>query len=141
MNACVVAVFPVKTEPKPGVSTKHMPEDSKGLGTNTSAPSTALLFSGFRSSVTLECVEGGKQGRGAVALVVVGHGTAAAFFHGQPRLGAVQSRNLAFLVGAQHHGVFRRVQVEAYDVLHLLGEFRIATEFESSHQVRLQPVS
>jgi len=52
MNACVVAVFPVKTEPKPGVSTKHIPEDNKGLGTKTSAPSTAFVFSGFSSSVT-----------------------------------------------------------------------------------------
>ena len=28
----MVAVFPVKTEPKPGVSTKHMPEDNKRAG-------------------------------------------------------------------------------------------------------------
>src|SRR5437867_814918 len=40
------------TEPRPGVSTKHMPFKSNGLGTNTSTPATPFLFCGFFSSVT-----------------------------------------------------------------------------------------
>jgi len=49
MNACVVAVFPVKTEPKPGVSTKHMPDDNKGWAQILRAIHGFLVF-GFSSS-------------------------------------------------------------------------------------------
>ena len=38
----------------------------------------------------VEDVEGGEQGRRAVALVVVGHGAGAAFLHRQAGLGAVE---------------------------------------------------
>jgi len=40
-------------------------------------------------------VEGGEQGGGTVALVVVGHGGAASFLHRQTGLGAIESLPLA----------------------------------------------
>ena len=50
-------------------------------------------------------IEGGEQGGGAVALVVVGHGGAASFLHRQTGLGATQGLDLALLVEAEHDGV------------------------------------
>src|SRR5260370_2536903 len=46
----------------------------------------------------VEDVEGGKQGGGAVTLVVVGHGAAFAGLHGQARPGAVARLHLPILV-------------------------------------------
>ena len=48
----VVIVFPAKTEPMPGVSTRHIPEERSGLGRKTSTASTPSLFSEFLSSET-----------------------------------------------------------------------------------------
>ena len=45
-------MFLVNTDPNPGVSTRHMPADSIGLGTKTSTPFTPLVFSGLCSSET-----------------------------------------------------------------------------------------
>ena len=64
----------------------------------------------------VEHVERGEQGGGAVALVVVGHGAAAALLHRQPRLGAVERLDLALLVDRQHDGMRRRIDVEADDL-------------------------
>ncbi len=85
-------------------------------------------------------VQSGKQRGRTVALIVVGHGAAAALLHGQAGLGAVQSLNLALLVGAQHHGMLRRIQIQAHDVLQFLGELGIAAKLEGSHLMRLQPM-
>ena len=46
-------------------------------------------------------IERREQGRGAVALVVMGHACAQTSFHRQTRLGSVQRLNLALLVAAQ----------------------------------------
>src|SRR3954451_17963228 len=64
----------------------------------------------------VEDVEGGEQRGGAMALVVVGHGAGAALLQGQAGLGAVERLDLALLVDRQHHGMGRRVNVEADDV-------------------------
>ena len=45
--------------------------------------------------LAVEDVEGGEQGRGAMALIIVGHRAATAALHWQPRLGAVERLNLA----------------------------------------------
>src|ERR1700730_11305707 len=67
-------------------------------------------------------VERGKQRRGAVALIIMGHGSGAAFLQRQARLGPVECLNLAFLVDGQHKRPLRRVEVKADDVLDLNGE-------------------
>src|SRR3954469_5846378 len=61
-------------------------------------------------------VEGGKQGRGAIALVIVGHRTAAALFHRQARLCPVKRLNLALFVDRQDDGMLGRIDVEPDDV-------------------------
>src|SRR5712692_7504246 len=48
--------------------------------------------------LAFEHIEGGKERRGAVALVVVGHGTGPALLHGKFRLGTVERLDLALLV-------------------------------------------
>ena len=90
--------------------------------------------------LALQDVEGGEQGGGAVALVVVGHGGAASLLHRQAGLGAIEGLDLALLVEAEHDGVGRRIDIETDDFLELLGEFGIVGELERAHPMRLQPV-
>jgi len=78
--------------------------------------------------LSLKDIESGEQGCRTVALVIVGHGSAAPLFHRQ--LGAVESLDLAFLIDAEHHGVGQRIDIEADDLLELLGEFGIVGELK-----------
>lgn len=50
---------------------------------------------------------------------------AAASFHRQTRLGAIQRLDLAFLIDRQHHGVLGRIDVEPDDLVRFLGKARI----------------
>jgi hypothetical protein len=90
--------------------------------------------------LAFEDIEGGEQGGGAVALVIMGHGGAAPLLHRQSRLGAVESLDLAFLVDAEDHGMRRRIDVEADDILELVGEFGVVGDFEGAHPMRLKPL-
>ena len=63
--------------------------------------------------LAFEDVEGGKQGGGAVALVIVCHRGAAPLLHWQPGLGAVERLDLAFLVDAKDHGMDRWIDIKA----------------------------
>ncbi len=71
---------------------------------------------------SLQHVERGEQRGGAVTLVIMGHGASPAALHRQAGLGAVKRLDLAFLVDRENHGVGRRIDVEANDVLELGGE-------------------
>ena len=57
----------------------------------------------------VQYIEGGEQGRGAVALVVMRHRAAATLLHGQAWLSAVQRLDLALFIDRQHDGVGRRI--------------------------------
>ncbi len=83
-------------------------------------------------------VEGGEQRGCAVALVVVGHGLAAAFFHWQTGLGAVQSLYLTLLIDAEHQCVLGWIEVETDDIFELSGELRIIADLEAFHSMWLQ---
>ena len=61
-------------------------------------------------------IERGEQGGDVVALVIMGHGAAFAGFEWEPGLGAIERLDLRLLVDGQHHGVHRRIHVEADDV-------------------------
>ena len=74
----------------------------------------------------------------AVALVIVGHGAAFSGLQGQAGLGAVERLNLALLVDRQHHGMGRRVHVEADDVLDLRGEGGVVGLLEGADAVGLE---
>jgi hypothetical protein len=88
----------------------------------------------------LKSIESGEQRRRSVALVVVRHGAGPAAFQRQAGLGTVQSLNLAFLVAAQHQGVFRRIQIQTDNVLQFLGKVWVGGYFEGFHSMRFEPV-
>src|SRR5258707_926027 len=70
-------------------------------------------------------VEGGEQGGGAVALVVVCHRGAAPLLHRQTVLAAIERLDLAFLVDAEDHRRGRWIDAEANDILELVSKLRI----------------
>lgn len=82
-------------------------------------------------------VECGEQRGGAVTDVIMGVALDIAEPEGQGRLGTVEGLNLRFLVDAQHHRMFRRVEVQSDDVAHLLDEERIRRQLERLAQVGL----
>src|SRR5437899_11574140 len=67
----------------------------------------------------VEHAEGGEQGGGAVAQVVVRHGLAAPELDRQPELGAVERLDLALLVKREDHGMRRGIDIEADNVAEL----------------------
>src|SRR3984893_7756155 len=85
-------------------------------------------------------VERGKQRRGAVALIIMGHGSGAAFLQRQARLGPVECLNLTFLVDGQHKRPLRRVEVKADDVLDLNDKAGIGRQLETFDEMRLETV-
>src|SRR3546814_2864012 len=93
------------------------------------------------SSDLVQHVERGEERRRAVALVVVGHGAGAALLHGQAGLGAVERLDLALLVDRQHHGVGRRIDIQADDGRELLGEGRVVRQLEVPPEVRAEAES
>ena len=65
----------------------NLAQESQVLG-------VAVVLVAFADHGAFEHVERGEQGSGAVAFVVMGHGTGTPFFHWQPRLGAVKGLDL-----------------------------------------------
>ena len=61
-------------------------------------------------------IEGGKQGRGAVACVVVRPALHLAGLHRQQRLRAVERLDLRLLIDAEHRRMRRGIQIEADDI-------------------------
>ena len=88
----------------------------------------------------VEDVERSKQGRGAMALVVVRHGAEPALLQRQARQGAIESLDLALLVERKHDGLGRRIDIEPNHVVQLVDEVRIVRELELPITVRLKPV-
>ena len=77
----------------------------------------------------------------AMALVIVRVASCSAGAKRQWQLSSLQRLDRGFLVHAEHDGVFRGIQVEAYDVVHLRDERRIAADLVRSHQMRLELVA
>jgi len=75
----------------------------------------------------------GKRRGGAMALIDMRHGCGAALVQRQSRLGAIDGLDLAFLVAAQHQGMFRRIQLQAHDIFQILNKLRIAGDLEGLH--------
>jgi hypothetical protein len=100
----------------------------------------AVAFHALPDHRTAGDIERGKQGSGAMALVVVRHGAGSALFHRQPWLSTVERLDLALLVDTQHEGSVRRAEVEADDILHLLDEPLVVRQLEPAREMGLQPV-
>jgi hypothetical protein len=88
--------------------------------------------------LSIEHVEGGKQGGGAVSLVIMGHRPASPRLDRQARLGAVKRLDLALFIDTEHHRVRRRVDIQPDDITQLGDEFRVARQFELPYPVRLE---
>ncbi len=88
----------------------------------------------------IQHVQRRKQRRRAISLVVVGHGAGTPLLHGQPRLGAVESLDLALFVNTEDQRLVGRIEVEADHVLHLGRKVLVARKFESLDLMRLEPV-
>ncbi len=86
----------------------------------------------------LRDMQGGKEGGGAMPLVIVRHRAAAPRLQGQARLRAIQGLDLAFFIHAEDHGMFRGVQIQAHHVLQFVLKVRIPAELKSPHAVGLQ---
>ena len=67
----------------------------------------------------VENVHCGEQGRRAVPLIVVRHGSGATLLQRQSGLGAVKRLNLALFVDRQDDGVCGRIDIEPDDVAQL----------------------
>ena len=89
---------------------------------------------------TFDDLQGGKQRRGAVSMVVVRVRATTPEFERQTGLGAIQSLNLTLLIDAQHDRVLRGRQVDPDHIGELLQKLRITGELEAFAQMRLQPV-
>ncbi len=85
-------------------------------------------------------VEGHERRRGAMELVMVGHGGTPATRHRQARLRAVERLHLALLFGRKDQWVLGRIDVEPDDVEGLLDELQVFKELEGLDPLRLQSV-
>ena len=73
----------------------------------------------YRAVKHAEC---GEPRGGAMPLVIVRHGLAAAGLDRQPGLGAVESLDLAVFIEREHHRVRRRIDTEPDDIDELGGK-------------------
>ena len=80
----------------------------------------------------------GKQGRRAMAPIIMRPPSSLAGPHRQRRLGTVQGLNLRFLVNTEDGGVRRRIHIQADAVTHLVDQPRAGRELECLTAVGLQ---
>lgn len=74
--------------------------------------------------------QGGEQGGGAMADVVVAAWLVVARFHHTRLLGAVKRLELGLLIDTQHDRVNQRVQIQTYNISGLDSQFRVGGELE-----------
>jgi hypothetical protein len=116
----------------------------RGLGLDRVDEANKLLMPvaphAAANDLAVKHVESGVQRDGAVALVDMGHGSAAAAFRWQARLGAVERLDLRFLVDADDYAVRWRVDIKADDVPQLGDEIGVALQLELTDPAGLQAV-
>jgi hypothetical protein len=112
----------------------------------------AMALHAAADDLAFQDVERGKQGRGAMPLVVMRHRRAAALLHRQAGLGAVERLDLRFLVDRQHHRMRRRIDprvrpmagpragAKTDNVVQLVDELAVARQLELAHAMRLEPM-
>ena len=94
----------------------------------------------FADHMAFDHLERGKQGGGAVALVVVGEGATTAGLERQSGLGAIQRLKLTLFIDAEHDRILRRGQIHAHHIGELLQKFRVARKLETLGQMGLELV-
>src|SRR5947209_9286400 len=84
-------------------------------------------------------IQGRKQRRHTMPLVIVRLSCRYAWSERQDRLGAIQRLDLALFIDAQHDRMLWRIHIQPYDVPHLLHKLRAFGDFEVLYQMRLHP--
>jgi len=103
--------------------------------------SMAMPFLARADDRSVKGVQRGKERCRSMAYVVVCHRCRATTLEWQTQLRTIQRLNLAFLVSAEHNGVFGWIEIQANDVSELLGEPQIVTELERLNEVGAEPVA
>src|SRR5215218_7766280 len=75
-----------------------------------------------------------------MALVVMRHGATTSLLQRQARLGTVERLDLALLIHRKHQRLVRRIEIQADDVLHLLGKALVVRQLEAFPLMRLELV-
>src|SRR6516162_9081254 len=88
--------------------------------------------------LALQQFQGREQRGRAIALVIMGQGSAASLLHRKPGLRAIQSLDLALFIDAQHHRLLRWIQIQTDHVGQFLQKARIARKLERFHPMRFQ---
>ena len=94
----------------------------------------------FSDHFAIKHVERRKQSGCAISLVVVRHRAAAALLHRQPRLSAIKSLNLAFLVDAEDQGSLGRIEMQSNDIVELLDKMFVTADLEGLDEMRFEVV-
>ena len=114
------------------------------LGLDGAEEADELLMSVARHAtaghLAFQDVESSEQGRGAMALVVMSHGTGSSLFHRQPRLGPIEGLYLALLVDREDNGMIRGIDIEANNILELGRKGGIVRQLELAHLMGLETV-
>src|SRR5262245_24833242 len=95
----------------------------------------AMTPADHRAGLDVQCRE---ERRRAMAQVVMGAAFGLARAHRQQWLRAIQRLDLRLLIGTQHEGAVRRIQVEPDDIAHLLHKERVLRKLEGFRPMRLQ---
>src|SRR5215469_1435236 len=98
----------------------------------------AVTLPALREHFALCRVQGRKQRRGSVASIIVGHSLDVTQPQWQHRLRAFERLNLALFIYAQNHSIFRRIQVQPYNIPYFLYKKWIVRELEMPLSVRRQ---
>ena len=88
----------------------------------------------------IQNIERGKQGRGAVAHIVMGPCAAAAGLERQTGLGAIECLNLALLIDTEHDRLVRRIEIDAHHVGELFDKAFVPRKLERPLLMRLEAV-
>src|ERR1700722_16684368 len=76
----------------------------------------SVFLGGVSDDFALQVIQRGKEGDGAVAIVIVGLSADMPFAQRQTRLTALQRLDLALLVTTEHHCLLWRIEVKTDDI-------------------------
>src|SRR5258708_17735950 len=96
-----------------------------------------MPLAALREDRTLRGVQRRKQRGRPVPSVIMRHAFDVAESHRQHRLGTFERLNLALFIHAQNHCIFRRMQVQTYNIPYFLYKKWIAGQLEMLLPVRL----
>jgi len=119
-------------------------EMGRRLGVNLLEEPDELLMAMPRQAIAdyvpIKQVQRGKQGRRAMAFIVMRPSPTAALLHRKAGLGAVQGLDLAFLIHGEHQGLVWRIEIQPHHIVELLDKLGVPAELEGLAQMRFEPM-